>query len=67
LNRTPPGEKSGERLIHNKDIETLLFFHQSVLDIKKGIDITREFLQQRYGLKNVVFVRPFSICPQNKT
>ncbi|MBM3710171.1 MAG: hypothetical protein FJW61_07115 [Actinobacteria bacterium] len=24
LNRTPPGEKSGERLIHNKDIETYI-------------------------------------------
>lgn len=58
LNRTPPGEKSGERLIHNKDMETLLFFHQSVLDVKKGIDITTEFLKQKYELKKI----DFSIC-----
>ena len=58
LNRTPPGEQSGERLIHNKDLDTLLFFHQSVLDIKKGIDITTEFLKQKYGIKKI----NFSIC-----
>jgi hypothetical protein len=39
LNRTPEGEKSGERLIYFDDLQTLLFFHQSVLDIIKLIDI----------------------------
>ncbi len=39
LDRTPTGEKSGERLIYFDDVGTLLFFHQSVVDIKKLIDI----------------------------
>jgi hypothetical protein len=42
LNRTPRGEKSGERLRYFDDIQTLLFFHQSVVDIKKLIDILPE-------------------------
>jgi len=39
LNRAPKGEKSGERLIYFDDLQTLLFFHQSVVDIIKLIDI----------------------------
>ncbi len=39
LNRTPEGEKSGDRLIYFDDLQTLLFFHQSVVDIIKLIDI----------------------------
>lgn len=42
LNRTPEGEKSGNRLINFDDVETLYFFHQSVVDIKKLIDILKE-------------------------
>lgn len=39
LHRTPAGERSGERLIYYDDVETLEFFHQSVVDIKKLLDI----------------------------
>jgi len=39
LNRTPDGERGGERLIYFNDIQTLIFFHQSVVDIRKLIDI----------------------------
>ncbi len=42
LNRTPEGDKSGGRLINFDDLDTLLFFHQSVVDIKKLIDILKE-------------------------
>jgi len=52
LNRTPPGEKSGERLIYYNDTETLYFFHQCVIDVKKLIDIL---------LKNFSFKKIF-IC-----
>ena len=41
LNRTPDGEKSGQRLIHYDDIDTLKFFHQCVVDIKRLADIIR--------------------------
>ncbi|MBC7333897.1 MAG: alpha/beta hydrolase family protein [Actinobacteria bacterium] len=39
LNRRPRYEKSGRRLIYYDDIETLEFFHQSVVDVKRLIDI----------------------------
>jgi hypothetical protein len=39
LQRTPPGEISGSRLITFDDVETLKFFHQAVADIRKLIDI----------------------------
>ncbi len=49
LNRTPPGEKSGERLMYFDDLQTLLFFHQSVADIKRLIDI----LSERINFNNI--------------
>ncbi len=39
LKRTPAGESSGRRLIGFDDIQTLDFFHQSVVDIRRLIDI----------------------------
>lgn len=39
LDRTPVGEKSGQRLLYYDDIDTLRFFHQCVVDIKKLTDI----------------------------
>lgn len=44
LNRTPEGEKSGERMLYFDDKDTLQFFHQSVVDIKKLIDILTKIL-----------------------
>jgi hypothetical protein len=49
LNRTPAGEKSGQRMIYYDDIETLKFFHQCVVDVKRLIDILQEILD----LKNI--------------
>lgn len=49
LNRTPNGEKSGERLIYFDDIQTLLFFHQSVVDIRRLADIITEII----NVKNI--------------
>lgn len=44
LNRTPEGEKSGERIIYFNDVETLQLFHQSVVDVKRLIDILTKIL-----------------------
>lgn len=44
LNRTPAGEKSGQRMIYYDDVDTLKFFHQGVVDIKRLIDILQELL-----------------------
>jgi hypothetical protein len=44
LNRRPVNEASGERLIYYDDVDTLLFFHQCVVDIKKSIDIINNIL-----------------------
>ena len=44
LNRTPGNELSGRRLTHYDDKEILLFFHQSVVDIRKLIDISLDLL-----------------------
>lgn len=44
LNRTPDGEKSGERLLYFDDMETLQFFHQCVVDVKKLISILTKIL-----------------------
>ncbi|MCL4415158.1 MAG: alpha/beta hydrolase [Actinobacteria bacterium] len=44
LNRAPGVELSGQRLISYDDKETLLFFHQSVVDIRKLIDISLDLL-----------------------
>ncbi|MBM3699732.1 MAG: abhydrolase domain-containing 18 [Actinobacteria bacterium] len=39
LSRTPAGQLSGQKLIYTDDKETLEFFHQSVVDVKRFIDI----------------------------
>ena len=39
LNRTPTDEISGRRLLYFNDVGILEFFHQSVVDIRKFIDI----------------------------
>ena len=44
LNRTPGNELSGQRLTCYDDKEILLFFHQSVVDIRKLIDISLDLL-----------------------
>ncbi len=49
LNRTPEGEKSGRRMIYYDDVETLRFFHQGVVDIKRLIDI----LLRIFSVKNI--------------
>lgn len=55
LNRTPPGEKSGQRLIYSKEEQTLEFFHQAVVDIQKCISIVNHWLNNHwlnYNLTN---------------
>ncbi|OQA21375.1 MAG: Alpha/beta hydrolase family protein [Actinobacteria bacterium ADurb.Bin346] len=42
LNRTPANEKSGERLIYFDDVQTLKFYHQAVVDIRRLTDILKE-------------------------
>ncbi len=49
LNRTPAGEKSGQRLIKNKDIQTLEFFDQSVQDIEKAIAVIEKLFKGSQG------------------
>ncbi len=44
FNRIPVNEFSGQRLISYNDNEILLFFHQSIVDIKKLIDISLDLL-----------------------
>ncbi|MBM3707410.1 MAG: alpha/beta hydrolase [Actinobacteria bacterium] len=44
LYRTPRGENSGERLIYFGDIETLYFYHQAVVDVRRLIDIALQKL-----------------------
>ncbi len=39
LHRTPQNAKSGQSLIYFDDVQTLYFFHQSVVDIRRLIDI----------------------------
>jgi hypothetical protein len=39
LNRKSPGEASGGRIRYFDDVDTLLFFHQCVVDVRKAIDI----------------------------
>lgn len=41
LNRKPEGETSGGRIIYFDDTDTLLFFHQCVVDVRKAIDIIK--------------------------
>ena len=52
LYRTPRGEESGERLIYFDDKQTLEFFHQSVVDIMKFIDI----------ILNILPIKSINIC-----
>lgn len=44
LSRTPENESSGKRLVYYDDKETLSFFHQCVVDIRKSIDIAEELV-----------------------
>jgi len=44
LNRRPQGEASGNRIIYYDDADTLLFFHQCVVDVRKAIDIVEKIL-----------------------
>ena len=39
LKRRPPGEASGDRIVYFDDIQTLDFFHQSVVDTRRLIEI----------------------------
>ena len=63
LHRTPPGEKSGQRLIQNRDTGTLNFFNQAVLDIKKGIRIINKLFSEAREIKTGTARKmDFSIC-----
>ena len=42
LKRTPQGESSGQKLIAFNDIQTLEFFHQAVVDIRRLLDISEK-------------------------
>jgi hypothetical protein len=52
LNRKPEGESSGNRIIYFDDTDTLLFFHQCVVDIRKAIDI----------IENTISPKEINIC-----
>ena len=63
LHRTPPGERSGQRLIQNRDNETLDFFNQAVMDIKRGIHIINKLFSEDSRFKKNPFGKiDFSIC-----
>ena len=47
LNRRPPNETSGGRIIYYDDLDTLLFFHQCVVDVRKSIDIIDNILSPK--------------------
>ncbi len=44
LDRTPGNESSGKRLVFYDDKDTLYFFHQCVVDIRKALDIAEELI-----------------------
>jgi hypothetical protein len=44
LKRKPPSETSGGRIIYYDDADTLLFFHQCVVDVRKSIDIIERII-----------------------
>lgn len=44
LNRTPDDEKSGQRMIYYDDVDTLKFFHQCVVDIKRLVDVIQTIM-----------------------
>lgn len=44
LNRRPQTEASGNRIIYYDDADTLIFFHQCVVDVRKAIDIAQKIL-----------------------
>ncbi len=63
LHRTPPGEKSGQRLIQNRDTGTLNFFNQAVLDVKKGIRVMNKLFSEDRKIKVDTEEKiNFSIC-----
>jgi len=47
VNRTPEKESGGERLRYFNDVQTLIFFHQSVVDIRRLMDILEAVLKPR--------------------
>jgi pimeloyl-ACP methyl ester carboxylesterase len=50
LSRTPEGQISGQKLIYADDAETLEFYHQAVVDIRRFIDIT----MKNFGFEKIV-------------
>ena len=44
LNRSPQSEASGNSIIYFDDVDTLLFFHQCVVDVRKAIDIVEKII-----------------------
>jgi pimeloyl-ACP methyl ester carboxylesterase len=51
--RTPDGERSGQHIITNNDTQTLDLFNQSVLDIKKAMEVLKRLF---------LFQTTYSIC-----
>ncbi len=47
LKRTPQGEGSGQRMVHYGDRQTLDFFNQAVLDIRKAVHIASDILKPK--------------------
>jgi hypothetical protein len=47
LKRTPANESSGHRMVHYGDRQTLDFFNQAVLDIRKAVNIASDILGPR--------------------
>jgi hypothetical protein len=45
LKRTPEGESSGGRVVSFDDVQTLDFFHQAVVDIRRLIDISSNIVK----------------------
>ena len=44
LSRRPQSEGSENRMVYFDDVDTLLFFHQCVVDVKKAIDIVEKII-----------------------
>jgi len=47
LNRKPVNETSGSRIIYFDDADTLLFFHQCVVDVRKAVDIIEKIISPK--------------------
>ncbi len=69
LNRAPKSIVSGENLLYYDDIDTLTFFHQSVVDIRRLIDIMQPYNFNHIslcGLSLGSMVSCLSICHDNR-